>query len=65
MAFVVGVATRVHIENSDPAAWDVSWPVVFEHPDRGWTTDAVAHRSSREDATVVADRLNAALEKQK
>jgi hypothetical protein len=65
MGFVVGTVIRTYIEKSEPAEWDCAWPVVFEHPYKGFTSDAVATRSSREDAVVVADRLNAALAKQK
>lgn len=46
----------------NPAIPVLTWPVIFEHPTKGYITDPVAEKGSREDAQALADGLNAVLD---
>lgn len=57
--FVVGPVSRTHDPEKD--SWTLFWPVVFEDTDRGYPTEPVITRPSRDEAQAVADALNKTL----
>jgi hypothetical protein len=58
--FIVSPVTRTR-NTEVPTEFTFSWPVAFEQPERGYTTDPVAHKDSREAAQALADALNEVL----
>lgn len=61
--FVVGTIVRTRDINAQPDEQLVlHWPVVFENTERGFNTDAIAQKGSREEAQKLADALNAVLD---